>query len=1054
MLNSPQVHRGAPGTFLTALLAALAMLIVGASGAAAAPAKLAKVFGGPVTGACSPDATVANNQAGRYQNFCVAFRADNDEGPAGKDLKSQVIDTPKGFSGRPDGSAQCSDADFQNAGGANEFATIPGSADAGCDAASQIGAVAAKIRADAGAPLGVVSLEPTGNVYNLQHSGNEVARLGIDLRPVAFGLIQQPNVKIIVRVTLRPSPDVGLRSIIETLPTSADVDRSLLGGLALDRPLAVDEFSLTFFGPAQGSMTGPFAFNGSDCSNTQATQIRAVDELGGASTGDSATYKLTGCDSPNLQFLPSAQYTTTENRPDVTTETQVYVRFGQSTNPGYTQSAVKKVATVLPEGLSFSGQIASGAAGLPLCTADQFGQNRAETNACPDATAVGTVSFKSPLLNDRLTGKAYLGPQPAAGELPDLFIQAQLGTAADAPRVKLVGKLTIDDRNRIVATLDNLPEVLVQEFALTFRGGDQSAVVTPPTCGEFKGRLDAFSQANPATAVSSEQSYPVNADCDAVTAFNPGVAFGLDNPASAGKSSGFTTVVARPDRSPRIAKTVIDLPAGMLATLKGVPECSAADAGAGSCPASTRVGSITSLAGVGPAPYQAPGDVFLTERQAGAVAGLVFRVPVKFGEVDLGLLNIPARIDIRGEDLGLRVIADVPERVKGIPLNIRQIAIKLDRQNFPLSPTNCGPLNTVSVITSTTGNAAPATAGLQVSGCDKLAFDPEIDAAVSGQTSQKGRPLVQVRVQSAAGSGALRQTFVTLPKGLGVDLTQIPRSCDLADFKASNCPPVAKIGSVTGALAITDEPLGGDLYLLKAQPGKTLPGLGLAFKGRFAGNVAGANAIDTKTGQLITQFESLPDLPLTSFQIDVNGGNGGILIATDALCSSASVNFAARFVAHSGPTKLKTSTSYCGAKLSSLSPRVKANLGGVRKGRPTIAMTVTAPKLPTQLKISKVELSLPSGWALSTSRAKSSKGVAVKNLSVKGKYSSKRISSRKLSVTLPKAGSTGLKLLSRTGTISIASSGKRKTKAKQSFSLKVTYVGGKTTTVPIRLTPR
>lgn len=73
---------------------------------------------------------------------------------------------------------------------------------------------------------------------------------------------------------------------------------------------------------------------------------------------------------------------------------------------------------------------------------------------------------------------------------------------------------------------------------------------------------------------------------------------------------------------------------------------------------------------------------------------------------------------------------------------------------------------------------------------------------------------------------------------------------------------------------------------------------------------------------------------------------------------------------------------------------------------------------------------------------------------MKGKYTSKRLTTRKLSLTLPKAGSTAFKLLTRTGTISIKSSGKRKTKAKQTFTLKITYVGGKTTTVPMRLTPR
>ncbi len=129
----------------------------------------------------------------------------------------------------------------------------------------------------------------------------------------------------------------------------------------------------------------------------------------------------------------------------------------------------------------------------------------------------------------------------------------------------------------------------------------------------------------------------------------------------------------------------------------------------------------------------------------------------------------------------------------------------------------------------------------------------------------------------------MRQTFVTLPKGIGVDLAQIPRACPQDTFIAGGCPDVAKIGKIAGALAIADEPLTGDLYLLKPPAGKVLPGLGLAFTGRFAGRVIGSNAVDAKTGQLITQFESVPDLPLTALQIDIAGGTGGPVIATRAL---------------------------------------------------------------------------------------------------------------------------------------------------------------------------
>ena len=109
----------------------------------------------------------------------------------------------------------------------------------------------------------------------------------------------------------------------------------------------------------------------------------------------------------------------------------------------------------------------------------------------------------------------------------------------------------------------------------------------------------------------------------------------------------------------------------------------------------------------------------------------------------------------------------------------------------------------------------------------------------------------------------MRATDVMLPDGVGVDLTQIPRACPQDTFKAGGCPDIAKIGTVSGSLAITDEPLAGSVYLLKPPAGSVLPGLGLEFTGRFAGRVIGANAVDTKTGRLISRFDAIPDLPLT-----------------------------------------------------------------------------------------------------------------------------------------------------------------------------------------------
>ncbi len=617
MSESQVARRTAPAsTFaVLALIAGLLLGLAGAGSASAAQTKITKVFGGPVAAEadCKPTGTATKTDAAEFTDFCVSFATNSTETtPADVDLKSQVIDTPRGFAGIADAYAQCTDAQFNKAS----------EAAAGCLPNTQMGQVSATIRAQTslafGVPLGEIdenglaTLHPTGAVYNLEHGPNEVARLGIDLDPKALsGTVDQPNVKLIVRVTLRPSPDVGLRSIVDDMPKKAHVKLTVPPPFNLIIPsvdeqdeLAVDEFNLLFWGPKTGSraaMPRPFGFLGADCSNTQATTIRATGYDGLTTGGDSPTYKLTDCDDPNIPFLPSVSFSTDENRPDVTTKTTVSVKFGNSPNPAYQAAGPRKTVVTLPDGLSFSGQIASGANGLPLCKPEQFAQFDAAASSCPDATAVGTVSFKSPTQSRLLTGKVFLGAQPKQYALPDIYIEAQLGPAADAPRVKLRGALTIDDKNRIVTTLEDLPEVPVNEFLLTFRGGDQSAVVTPPTCGEFTGGLDAFSFAKPAAANTSAATYTVNNDCDAVKNFAPSVVFDLANK-QAGGTGAFTTSITRPDRSERLARTQIELPAGMLANLKGVPECPQNVAAAGGCSEASRIGSAAALAGVGPAP--------------------------------------------------------------------------------------------------------------------------------------------------------------------------------------------------------------------------------------------------------------------------------------------------------------------------------------------------------------------------------------------------------------------------------------------------------------------
>ncbi len=154
-----------------------------------------------------PDGTgaVPKTQGSSRSDFCIAYAVDNPAGPSGDDMKRLIVDTPRGYSGNPDVLPQCTNAQFNYA---NQTSNVS------CPGTSQVGDVRANIRVST-ILLGTQSLTNVpGRVFNLEHTGNEVARLGIILDPSFIG-IPQPKVKILVRITFRPSPDLGLRSIID-----------------------------------------------------------------------------------------------------------------------------------------------------------------------------------------------------------------------------------------------------------------------------------------------------------------------------------------------------------------------------------------------------------------------------------------------------------------------------------------------------------------------------------------------------------------------------------------------------------------------------------------------------------------------------------------------------------------------------------------------------------------------------------------------------------------------------------------------------------------------
>lgn len=1000
---------------LTRLRPVLALFVVAIVGflvpsSAMAKNEITRFFAGPIKANvhCNPGVKPEqmDTTAAARTDMCIAFYVDGGHPSKGDDIKETIAETPQGFYATADSSPSCKLADF----------APESQSPSKCAANTQVGESEVRVRVDFNSSGLIIPQVVHGKVFNLEHSPDEVAIIGMELTPELAG-IQLPHIKVMGRTVLRPNPDVGLRTTFAGQPRFAN-----LGALGTS-PIAIDAIFLRLWGAKVNhpTLSQDFGLLGSDCTNDQVSRAKSVSWSGDTADAE-FRYKLTDCE--NVPFDVDAKIETSERRPDVNTATKITVSIPQNEYPRVTGNMRKTVLT-LPAGLEMGAQLASGPEGLPLCSPEQFGWDKIGQSTCPAASKVADIKIISPLQANEFAGAAYLGAQTAVGELPQLFVEGGFGSKPDSPRVKLRGSMKVADDGRIVSTLDNLPQVLFREFSLTFKGGEHSTMITPRQCGTTNGSIEA-TPASTGQPIVKTIPLTIDEDCIDPTRFAPTMSVSTSNPQAGGRTV-LNVKTERPDRTARISKVVANLPAGVLSDLNLVTECTTQQAVDQACPAESRIGTVTATSGVGPAPSTVQGSIFLRERDEGAVAGAVISTPVKIGDVNLGNLNLPARIELRPEDQGLRFIAEVPQRFKGLSLNLRSFNVSLDRENFGMNPTSCAPLNSTSTLFSDAGTSADIPVSLQVSGCENLAFDPSLALAITGKTAQGDKPALQVQVSLAKGGSNIKSTAVTLPAGLGADLNQVKRACAGADWNAGTCSPDSQMGVANASVAITPEAITGRVFMVKVE-GQTLPGVGIQLEGRFATRILGKITVDQQSGQLITRFDSLPDVPISTLRMNLEGGARGALISTSKLCANGGkVLLKGAFVGQSGAIANREATTTC-ANTTLAGGVLLAKVSGTT--RTALKFKFTA---PSGKKIKSAQLTLPSGITVTAKKL-------AKNKTFKGTSTSKLSGKRTVVGRVPSAGSTTYTVTVPKGALVLSKTAKKK----KSFSVKprVGYTDG------------
>ncbi|HEY0129898.1 MAG TPA: hypothetical protein VGB57_00725, partial [Allosphingosinicella sp.] len=796
-------------------------------------------------------------QAGAHADVETDFRLETITDSYGvipdETLKEMAVNLPPGLFGMPRNVPECTVAEFTNM-----FA-------GGCPEATQVGVSYVELPV---AGSTTETHEQRSPVYNLAPQRGELAVLGFHVTFVP--------VRVVAR--LRTEGDYGIEMRATNLSRAANVfgQRITIWGVPAD--------------PAHNPERG---IGGGETTNQPRTPFLALPAT--CSAPSLATAQGRSWESPDLwdeavdsmerqigcerqQFQPSISVRPTSTAPDGPTGLDVEIRSPQNQDPkGIGTPPFKDVVVTFPEGMSVNPSVADG---LVACPDEQLNLRSRAPFSCPPASRLGTVEAESPALEEKLVGGLYARPQlsddPASGEM--FRIAMVLESPERGLSVRLPGQVRVDPAGGRVQTIfaDN-PQLPVEWIRLRLKDGPRSPLANPPRCGTYATEAKISSWGG--QEVELRDQFEISC---ATRAFTPGFEAGTVDP----RAGGFSPLVVRIDRADGeqyLAGVSVDMPGGLLAKLAGVglcPEAVAGDGTPGSCPAASRVGSVTTSAGAG-SPFSLRGGVYLTGPYKGAPYGLSVQVPAQAGPFNLGIVKVRQALHVNPITASVRAVSDpLPTIVKGVPVRIRGVQVEIDRSQFTFNPTGCESESIGARLTSAAGAIFNTSSPFRAVDCKDLGFEPKLSFRLKGETHRSAHPAVTATLKARKGDANIGKAVVTLPKTQFLAQEHIRTICTRVQWAAETCPKAAIYGYAKAWTPLLDKPLEGPVYLRSSS--NELPDLVADLNGQIEIDLAGR--IDSVRQRMRTTFWAVPDAPVSKFVLTMQGGRKGLLVNNTELC--------------------------------------------------------------------------------------------------------------------------------------------------------------------------
>jgi hypothetical protein len=807
------------------------------------------------------------------------------------ETKDLVVKLPAGLVGNATTLPQCSEADFTREKGFTNH----------CPADTAVGVASATLDEPEAPPFDTSGGVATATVpvFNLAPAAGEPARFGFDAYSTFVTLdtsVQTGEDYAVVTSASNTTEIAALLASEVTLwgvPSDARHNQSRgWGCLAAEPEPSPSCASLGQSRPA------PFLTLPGSCIEPLHSQLRADSwtEPGIWKEEPYSSPTLTGCNQ--LPFTPSISVAPETQAGSTPSGLSVNVHLPQepsSIASAVAEANVKDTTVTLPQGVLLNPAASHG---LQACSEAEIGFTglgefeKAETALftptlpkpfCPEASKVGTVSIRTPLLAHELTGGVYVAQQEANpfNSLIALYIVAE--DPISGVLVKLAGKVTPDENTgQVITTFKSTPQTPFEDLKMKFFGGPTASLTTPAYCGTYTTTA-TFTPWSGTAPVEAPSPFQTSSGCTppgGALPFAPSFQAGSTNN-SAADFTPFTLAIGNPDGDQGLQGLTMKLPTGLAAVLASVTPCQEPQVANNTCGPESLIGHSVAYSGLGGDPYALPGQVFLTGPYKGAPFGLSVVTPAIAGPFNLGDVRVRQTINVDPTTAAVTITSDpFPQFIRGIPSQIKEITATVDRPNFQFNPTNCNAMAISATLFGAQGGAAAVSTPFHVANCANLPFKPKLTATAGGRGSKLNGANLNVKITSAGlGQANIAKVALQLPIALPSRLTTIQKACLAKVFEANpaTCDEGSNIGFATVHTPVLKSPLSGPAYLV-SHGNAAFPDVEFVLQGEGIKLILDGKT-DIKKGITYSRFETNPDAPFTTFETVLPTGPHSALTA-------------------------------------------------------------------------------------------------------------------------------------------------------------------------------